>query len=167
MFVNDTANLPESGRVCIAGYRPGAGQASSHYSLSIHAARAVVEPMAEPRSPWYVLGVGAEIQSVKGPVFAAYFAGARERFAAQPDYRRELFVLVDGAVYAVRDERIAASIRRGFTTREFTLLRADRPQRTVEYPWPWYREPFAQAKPGHVRSADFLREMSAMIHAYA
>jgi len=166
MFVNDTANLPESGRVCIAGFRREADGADSHYSLSIDAARAVVAPMPEPRNPWYVLGIGAEIQSVKGPVFAAYFAGSRERFEAQPNYRHGLFVLVDGAVYAVRDEGIGTTIRRGLTTREFTLLRADRPQRTVEYPWPWYKEPFAQAKPGHVRSADFLREMSAMIQTY-
>jgi hypothetical protein len=167
MFVNDTANLPESGRVCIAGSRPGAGGVNTHYSLSIDSARAVVAPMNQPRNPWYVLGVGAEIRTVKGPVFAAYFAGSRERFEAQPNYRGGLFVLVDGAVYAVRDESIGTTIRRGLTTREFTLLRGDRPQRTVEYPWPWYKEPFAQAKPGHVRSEDFLREMSAMIRTYA
>jgi len=166
MFVNDTANLPESGRVCIAGFRPAAHGARSYYSLTIDAARAAVAPMTEPRSPWYVLGIGAEIESVKGPVFAAYFATARERFEAQPDYRQGLHVIVDGAVYAVRAESVRTTLRRGLTTREFTLLRGDRPQRTVRYPWPWYREPFAQAKPGHVRSADFLREMSAMIEAY-
>jgi hypothetical protein len=166
MFVNDTANLPDSGRVCIAGFRPDAGGAHSYYSLWIDAARAVVTPMAEPRNSWYVLGIGAQIQSVKGPVFAAYFAASRARFEAQPNYQGGMFAVVDGAVYAVRDESIGTTIRRGLTTREFTLLRGDRPQRTIEYPWPWYKEPFAQAKPGHVRSADFLREMSAMIQAY-
>jgi len=166
MFVNDTANLPESGRVCVAGFRPDAGGTHSFYSLSIDAAHATAAPMPEPRNAWYVLGVGAEIQALKGPVFAAYFAASRERFEAQPNYQRGLFVLVDGAVYGVRDEGIGTTIRRGLTTREFTLLRGDRPQRKVEYPWPWYKEPFAQAKPGHVRSEDFLREMSAMIETY-
>jgi hypothetical protein len=66
----------------------------------------------------------------------------------------------------VRDERIGATIRRGLTTRVFELSRGGRPQRKVEYPWPWYKEPFAQAKPGHVRSEDFLRELSAMIQSY-
>jgi len=164
MFVNDTHHLPDSGRVCVAGFRSGPG--TSFYSLTIDSARATVAPMPEPRNSWYVLGVGTEIQSVKGPVFAAYFAASRERFEAQPNYQQGLYVVVDGAVYAVRDESIGTTIRRGLTTREFTLLRGDRPQRTVEYPWPWYKEPFAQAKPGHVRSEDFLREMSAMIQSY-
>jgi len=166
MFVNDTSSLPESGRVCVAGFRPEPGGNQNFYCLSIESARAEAVPMAEPRNPAYVLGVGTEIQSLKGPVFAAYFAASRERFSAQPNYQQGLFVLVDGGVYAVRDESIGTTIRRGLSTREFTLLRGDRPQRTVEYPWPWYKEPFAQAKPGHVRSEDFLRELSAMIQSY-
>ena len=166
MFVNDTSNLPESGRVCVAGFRPEPGGGRNFFTLSIESAQAEAVPMAEPRNPDYVLGVGTVIQSLKGPVFAAYFAASRERFNAQPNYQQGLFVLVDGGVYAVRDESIGTTIRRGLTTREFTLLRGDRPQRKVEYPWPWYREPFAQAKPGHVRSEDFLREMSAMIQSY-
>lgn len=165
MFVNDTRLLPESGRVCIAGFRPEHG-VQNYYSLFIDSSRAEVAPMSEPRNLAYVLGVGTEIQSVKGPVFAAYFAASRERFDAEPNYRNGLFVLVDGAVYGVRDEGIATTIRRKLNTRQFTLLRGDRPQRSVEYPWPWYKEPFAQAKPGHVRSEDFLREMSAMISTY-
>jgi hypothetical protein len=166
MFVNDTRLLPESGRVCIAGFRSEQG-GKTYYSLFIDSARAEVAPMAEPRNPAYVLGVGTEIQSVKGPVFAAYFAATRDRFDAQPNYKDGLFVVVDGAVYGVREEDIGTTIRRGLTTREFTLLRGDRPQRSVEYPWPWYKEPFAQAKPGHVKSEDFLREMSAMISTYS
>ena len=166
MFVNDTSDLPESGRVCVAGFRPDPGGGRKFFTLSIESAQAEVAPMSEPRNPDYVLGVGTEIQSLKGPVFAAYFAASRERFNAEPNYQQGLFVLVDGGVYAVRDESIGTSIRRGLTTRVFTLLRGDRPQRSVEYPWPWYKEPFAQAKPGHVRSEDFLREMSAMIQSY-
>lgn len=166
MFVNDTSRLPDSGRVCVAGFRPTPGSAAAFYTLFIDAARAEVTPMNEPRNPAYVLGVGAEIATVKGPVFAAYFAASRERFDAEPNYRQGLFVLVDGAVYSVSAENVRSTIRRGLTTREFTLLRADRPQRRVEYAWPWYREPFAQAKPGHARSEDFLREMSAMIDLY-
>ena len=166
MFVNDTANLPESGRVCVAGFRPGAGGAQTFYCLTIDSAQAEVAPMSEPRNPWYVLGVGAEIQSLKGPVFAAYFAGSRERFEAHPNYRQGFFVRVDAGVYAVRDESIGTTIRGGLTTREFTLLRGDRPQRKIEYPWPWYKEAFAQAKPGHVRSGDFLREMAAMVSTH-
>ena len=165
MFVNDTRYLPESGRVCIEAFRPEPG-AASHYSLFIDSARAQVEPMSEPRNLAYVLGVGSEIQSVKGPVFAAYFAASRERFDAEPNYKDGLFVLVDGAVYGVREEGIGTTIRRKLNTRVFELSRGDRPQRTVEYPWPWYKEPFAQAKPGHVRSEDFLREMAAMIESY-
>jgi hypothetical protein len=166
MFVNDTSRLPESGRVCVAGFRSDPKGAAAFYDLSIDSAHADVAPMIEPRNPAYVLGIGAEIQSVKGPVFAAYFAASRERFNTQPNYRQGLFVLVDSAVYSVRDERISASIHRRLTTRIFELSRGGRPQRKVEYPWPWYREPFAQAKPGHVRSEDFLREMSAMIENY-
>jgi hypothetical protein len=166
MFVNDTRSLPESGRVCIADFRPENG-VRSYYSLFIDAAHAEVEPMSEPRNPAYVLGVGARIQSVNGPVFAAYFAATRDRFDAEPNYKNGLFVLVDGAVYAVREENIGTTIRRKLNTRVFELSRGDRPQRTIEYPWPWYKEPFAQAKPGHVKSEDFLREMSAMISAYA
>lgn len=165
MFVNDTRQLPESGRVCIAGFRPEQG-AKVFYSLFIDSARAEAAPMSEPRNPAYVLGVGAEIQSVRGPVFAAYFAASRDRFDAEPNYKDGLFVVVDGAVYGVREEGIGTTIRRKLNTRVFELSRGDRPQRTVEYPWPWYREPFAQAKPGHVRSEDFLREMSAMIESY-
>ena len=166
MFVNDTSRLPDSGRVCIAGFNSGQAANTTFYSLLIHSARAEIEPMAEPRNPHYVLGVGSQIESVKGPVFAAYFAASRERFEAGPNYKTGLYVLVDGAVYAVKEEHIGTTIRRGLTTREFTLLRGDRPQRTVEYAWPFYKEPFVSAKPGHARSEDFLREMSAMVHTY-
>jgi len=165
MFVNDTGRLPDAGRVCVMGFQPESSGARTFYSLFINAARAEVEPMPEPRNPAYVLGVGTSIDSVNGPVFAAYFAASRERFDARPNYKSGLFVLVDGAVYAVRPEQIATSIRRGFSTREFTLLRGDRPQRKVAYAWPWYREPFVTGGSG-VRSFDFLREMSAMVREY-
>jgi hypothetical protein len=165
MFVNDTGRLPDSGRVCVAGFQAEeTGPAKIFYSLDIHAARAEVEPMPEPRNPAYVLGVGCAIESVQGPVFAAYFAASRERYDTAPNYRAGLYVLVDGAVYAVNAERIGTSIRRGFSTRRFTLLRQDRPQRTVEYRWPWYKEPFVSS--GHVRSQDFLREMTSMVRNF-
>jgi hypothetical protein len=77
-----------------------------------------------------------------------------------------LYVLVDRAVYAVRQEKVTTSIRRGLTTREFTLLRGDRPQRSVEYNWPLYREPFLSSDVGLARSQDFLREMSNLVRAY-
>jgi hypothetical protein len=166
MFVNDTSRLPESGRVCVAEFRNDQAGNRTFYSLAINAARAEVEPMAEPRNPWHVMGVGAHVDSLKGPVFAAYFAASRDRFEASPNYKGGLFVLVDGAVFAVRPEGIGTTIRRNLTTREFTLLRGDRPQRTVEYRWPWYREPFVSAKLGHTRSQDFFREMSAMVNAF-
>ena len=166
MFVNDTGHLPDSGRVCVAGFQPDQAAPRAWYSVVINAARATVEPMAEPRNPAHVLGVGSEVQSVKGPVFAAYFAASRERFDTQPNYKGALYVLVDGAVYAVRQEKVTTSIRRGLTTREFTLSRGDRPQRSVEYPWPLYREPFLSSDPGLARSQDFLREMSTMVRAY-
>jgi hypothetical protein len=165
MFVNDTGRLPDSGRVCVMGFQPDPSGTRTYFSLFINAARAEVEPMAELRNPAHVLGVGAEIASVNGPVFAAYFAASRERFDAQPNYKAGLFVLVDGAVYAVKAEQIGTSIRRGFTTRKFTLLRGDRPQRSVVYPWPWYREPFMSGGAG-VHSADFLREMTSMVRDY-
>jgi hypothetical protein len=165
MFVNDTTRLPDSGRVCVAAFRNDAAGNRTFYSLTIVAARAEVEEMTEPRNPAHVLGQGAFIDSKKGRVFAAYFAGSRARFDAEPNYKDNLYVLVDGAVYGVRGERIESSIRRGLTTREFTLMRGDRPQRSVKYTWPWYREPFANPKLG-TRSEDFLREMSAMISAY-
>jgi hypothetical protein len=148
------------------GFQKEPAGTRTYYSLLIDAARAEVQPMAEPRNPAYVLGVGAEIQSVNGPVFAAYFAASRERFDAQPNYKSDLFVLVDGAVYAVKSENIDTTIRRRFSTREFTLLRGDRPQRSVVYPWPWYREPFVTGV-GGVRSEDFLREMAAMVREYS
>jgi hypothetical protein len=166
MFINDTGRLPDSGRVCVMGFQPEPATDRKYYSLSIVAARAEVEPMAEPRNPAYVLGVGCEIQAVNGRVFAAYFAGSRERYDAHPDYAGSLFVLVDGAVYSVRGEGIGTTIRRKFSTREFTLLRGDRPQRSVEYPWPWYREPFTSGSPGTSPSTDFLREMSAMVREF-
>jgi len=147
------------------GFQAKQGSANTYYSLFIDAARAEVEPMTEPRNPAHVLGVGTQIESVKGPVFAAYFAASRERFDAQPNYKGGLFVLVDGAVYAVKAENIDTTIRRGLTTREFTLLRGDRPQRSVEYRWPWYREPFVSG--GGVRSGDFMREMVAMVREYS
>src|SRR5687767_14833615 len=167
MFVNDTAGLPESGRVCIMGFQPEQSASNAYYSVTVIAARAEVEPMAEPRNPANVLGVGSMIQAVKGPVFAAYFAASRERFDAQPNYKSGLFVMVDGAVYDVREEKITTNLRRGFNTRRFTLLRGDRPQRSVEYSWPWYREPFTSAGPGPMRSRDFLRELAVMVRAYA
>ncbi|HEV7607333.1 MAG TPA: hypothetical protein VGO61_08345 [Steroidobacteraceae bacterium] len=165
MFVNDTGRLPDSGRVCVKGFQAGEAAASTYYSLLIDAARAEVEPMAEPRNVAHVLGVGSHIQSVDGPVFAAYFAASRERFDAQPNYKSGLFVLVDGAVYSVKSEGIDTTIRRGFSTRQFTLLRGDRPQRSVQYRWPWYREPFVSGG-GGVRSGDFMREISAMVREY-
>jgi hypothetical protein len=148
------------------GFQTKQGGSKTYYSLLIDAARAEVEPMAEPRNPAHVLGVGAQIESVNGPVFAAYFAASRERFDAQPNYKDGLFVLVDGAVYSVKAENIDTTIRRGFTTREFTLLRGDRPQRGVRYRWPWYREPFVSGN-GGVRSGDFMREMVAMVREYS
>src|SRR5262245_35447662 len=167
MFVNDTGRLPDSGRVCVAAFKPGQDGARSYYNVLINAARAEFEPMAEPRNPASVLGVGTEIQAVKGPVFAAYFAATRDRFDAEPNYKSGLYVLVDGAVYSVRQEQIATNIRRGLTTREFTLLRGDRPQRSVEYAWPLYREPFLSTGAGHAGSHDFLREMAVMVRAYS
>jgi hypothetical protein len=146
------------------GFQARQGSSSTYYSLLIDAARAEVEPMAEPRNPAHVLGVGSQIESVNGPVFAAYFAASRERFDAQPNYKNGLFVLVDGAVYSVKAENIDTKVRRGFTTREFTLLRGDRPQRSVQYRWPWYREPFASAG---VRSSDFLRDMATMVREFS
>ena len=166
MFVNDTGHLPDSGRVCVAGFQPDQSPPRTWYSVSINAARAEFEPMAEPRNPAHVLGIGSEVQSVKGPVFAAYFAASRERFDAQPNYKAGLFVLVDGAVYGVRQEKVSTTIRRGFSKREFVLLRGDRPQRSVVYPWPWYREPFLSSDLGLARSQDFLRQMSMMVRAY-
>jgi len=166
MFVNDTGRLPDSGRVCVMGFQTQQGGSKTYYSLLIDAARAEVEPMGEPRNPAHVLGVGSTIESVNGPVFAAYFAASRERFDAQPNYKSGLFVLVDGAVYSVKAENVDTIIRRRLTTREFTLLRGDRPQRSVQYRWPWYREPFRSVN-GAVRSADFLREIVAMVREYS
>lgn len=167
MFINDTGRLPESGRVCVMGFAaPGRSAERQYYSITINAARAEVEPMAEPRNAHHVLGVGSQIQATGGPVFAAYFAGTRERFDAHPDYRQSLYVLVDGAVYDVRSEKIETSIRRGFTRRKFTLSRGDRPQRSVEYSWPWFREPFTSGTPGASRSGDFLRELAGMVREY-
>jgi hypothetical protein len=148
------------------GFQAQQGGSKTYYSLVIDAARAEVEPMAEPRNPAHVLGVGSTIESVNGPVFAAYFAASRERFDAQPNYKAGLFVLVDGAVYSVKAENVDTTIRRRLTTREFTLLRGDRPQRSVRYRWPWYREPFRSVN-GAVRSGDFMREIVAMVREYA
>ena len=156
MFVNDTSRLPESGRVCVMGFRTDAAQPATWFNVQINAARAEVEPMTEPRNPAHVLGVGSEIQSVKGPVFAAFFASSRERFDTQPNYQNGLFVLVDGAVYSVRGEQVTTAMRRGLTTREFTLSRGDRPQRSVEYRWPLYRG----------NAADFLNTVSEMVRTY-
>lgn len=164
MFVNDTSRLPDSGRVCVIGFRPGSAAERRYYSVCINAARAEVEPMAEPRNPAHVLGVGSEVQTAGGRAFAAYFAASRDRFDAHPSYRDGLFVLVDGAVYAVRGERVETRIECGLRTRRFVLLRAGRPQREVEYRWPWYREPFVSRAPG--ASADFMREMSAMVREF-
>lgn len=166
MFVNDTTRLPDSGRVCVKAFRDTGEAGRPYYSLLITAARAEVEPMAEPRNPAHVLGVGAEIESVNGPVFAAYFAANCERFDAHPNYRQALFVLVDGAVYAVQAERVDVELRRGFSTRRFTLSRAGRPQRSVEYPWPWYREPFGLNAAAGGQSADFMREIMAVVREY-
>jgi hypothetical protein len=149
------------------GFQPsGQSGERKYYNLVINAARAGVEPMTEPRNAHHVLGVGAEIESVNGPVFAAYFAGNRERYDVYPDYRQSLYVLVDGAVYGVQSEKIATEIQRGLSRRKFTLLRGGRPQRSVEYSWPWYREPFTTGAPGASRSDDFLRELSAMVREY-
>jgi len=148
------------------GFQTQQGGSKTYFSLLIDAARAEVEPMAEPRNPAHVLGVGTQIESVNGPVFAAYFAASRERFDAQPNHKGGLFVLVDGAVYSVKAENIDTTIRRGFTTREFTLLRGDRPQRGVRYRWQWYREPFVSGN-GGVRSGDFMCEMVAMVREYS
>ena len=158
MFVSDTGRLPDSGRVCVAAFQPGGTASTGYYSVSINAARAEVEPMGEPRNPAHVLGVGSEIKTAKGPVFAAYFAASRDRFEAEPNYRNGLFVLVDGAVYGVRQENITTSLRRGFSSRRFTLLRGDRPQRSVEYPWPWHQQ-FSS-------SQDFLQVLGDMVLAY-
>jgi hypothetical protein len=158
MFVSDTGRLPDSGRVCVVCFQRNPAASKTYYNVDINAARAEVEPMAEPRNPAHVLGVGSEIQTVKGPVFAAYFAATRDRYDAEPNYQGGLFVLVDGAVYGVRQENVSTSIRRGFSSRRFTLMRGDRPQRSVEYSWPLHRQ-FSNAQ-------DFLHVMSGMVSAY-
>jgi hypothetical protein len=158
MFVSDTGRLPDSGRVCVERFQRDPAASKAYYNVSINVARAEVEPMTEPRNPAHVLGVGSEIQSVKGPVFAAYFAAMRDRYDTEPNYKSGLFVLVDGAVYAVRQENVTTSLRRGFSTRRFTLLRGDRPQRSVEYPWPWHQQ-LSSAR-------DFLHVMSGMVRTY-
>jgi hypothetical protein len=150
------------------GFHPGANATRTYYDVAINAARAEFEPMADPpRNPAHVLGVGAEVQSLSGPVLVAYFAGSRERFDTEPNYKAGLFVLVDGAVYSVRAEKITTSIRRGLSTREFTLSRGDRPQRSVQYRWPLWREPFTSVKGGPTHSRDFLRELAVMVRAYS
>jgi hypothetical protein len=158
MFISDTARLPESGRVCVMSFQARPSAAMAYFSVGINAARAEIEPMDEPRNPAHVLGVGSEIQTANGPVFAAYFAASRDRFDAEPNYKGGLFVLVDGAVYGVRQESVATTIRRGIGTRTFTLLRGDRPQRSVEYSWPVYRQ--------LSNAGDFLHQVSAMGRAY-
>jgi hypothetical protein len=140
------------------GFRRDPGAAKSWYQLSINAARAEVEPMGEPRNLAHVLGVGGEIQSVKGRVFAAYFAASRDRFDAEPNYKGGLYVLVDGAVYAVRQEKVSTALKRGFSTRHFTLLRGDRPQRSIEYSWPWHQQLST--------SQDFLQVLGSMVDTY-
>jgi hypothetical protein len=136
MFINDTGRLPESGRVCVMGFNPRQYAPKTWSANTNVAAPAEVEPMASPRTAHHVRGIGTQIEGVKGPVFAAYFAASRERFDTAPNYKDGLFVLVDGAVYSVRKENIATTLKRGLTTREFTLLRGDRPQRSVKYSWP-------------------------------
>src|SRR4051812_13295150 len=131
MFVNDTSRLPDSGRVCVAGFHSGPAGNRKFHCLTIVAARAEIEEMPEPRNPSSVLGQGAYIDAASGKVFAAFFAGSRARFDAEPNYRDGLYVLVDGAVYSVRGEKIATSLRRGLTSRELILMRGDRPQRRV------------------------------------
>ncbi len=42
------------------GFQAQQGGSKTYYSLSIEAARAEVEPMAEPRNPAHVLGVGTD-----------------------------------------------------------------------------------------------------------
>jgi len=157
MFVSDTGRLPDSGRVCVADSTTTAS-GRAYYNVVINAARAEVEPMGEPRNPAHVLGVGAQVQSVKGPVFAAYFAASRDRFEAEPNYKSGLFVLVDGAVYGVRQEHVSTDISRGIGKRTFTLLRGDRPQRSVEYPWPMHRQ--------FSNSGDFLHQLAQMVRAF-
>ena len=122
--------------------------------------------MSEPRNPAHVLGVGASINSVNGPVFAAYFAASRERFDAQPNYRSGFFVLVDGAVYAVKAEQIDTRIRRGFGEREFAAA-AWRPAAAQGSCIPGRGTASRSSRAGSgVRSGDFLREMSAMVREY-
>ena len=167
MFVNDTGRLPDSGRVCVVAFGPGADASRTYYDVTINAARAEFERMADPpRNPAHVLGVGAEVQSLKGPVMAAYFAASRERFDAEPNYKGGLFVLVDGAVYAVRAEKVTTRIRRGLVQRELILSRNDRPQRSVVYRWPIWREPFISVRGGPTHSQDFLRELAVMARTY-
>jgi len=158
MFVSDTGRLPDSGRVCVVRFQRDPAASKTYYNIAINAARAEVEPMGEPRNPAHVLGVGSEIQTVKGPVFAAYFAATRDRYDTEPNYKGGLFVLVDGAVYGVRQENVSIAIRRGFSSRRFTLMRGDRPQRSVDYSWPWHRQ--------FSNSQDFLHVLSGMVLAY-
>ena len=89
---------------------------------------------------------------------------AMARFKQDPTAQSALASTVK--LVDMKAENIDTSIRRGFKTREFTLLRGDRPQRSVEYRWPWYREPFGSGS-GAVRSGDFMREMSVMVREYS
>ena len=159
MFVNDTGRLPDSGRVCVVCFQRNPAASKTYYNVDINAARAEVEPMAEPRNPAHVLGVGSEIQTVKGPVFAAYFAATRDRYDAEPDYKGGLFVLVDGAVYGVRQENVSTSIRRGFSSRALhpDARRSPAAQRRI----------FLALASAVLRTAqDFLHVMSGMVRAY-
>ena len=149
MFINDTARLPESGRVCVMAFQARSSATPAFYSVDINAARAEFEPMDEPRNPAHVLGVGSEIQSVKGPVFAAYFAASRDRFDAEPNYKGGLFVLVDGAVYAVRQEKIATTHPPRLQQARIHAAARRPPATQRRVPWPWYREPFVSTSPGH------------------
>ena len=59
--------LPDSGRVCVVGFQPDQAAANTYYSVTVIAARAEVEPMAEPRNPANVLGVGSDDPGREGP----------------------------------------------------------------------------------------------------
>ena len=133
--------------------------------MTINAARAEVEPMAEPRNPAHVLGVGSEIQAVKGPVFAAYFAASRDRFDAEPNYKGGLFVLVDGAVYGCARKASPPPCAAASARASSRCCAAIARSAASSIPGPGTANRSCPPSPA-MRSRDFLREMSVMVRAY-
>jgi hypothetical protein len=115
-----------------------------------------------------ILGFATQILTVKGSVFAAYFAKSREGADRAPEYDKGLCIVIDDVLVDTSTTSVDLEIAKKLRSRLATLMRGSEVISRIEYRWPWYREMLGSvfSDPFGYKSCDFLIEMRSTLATY-